>query len=158
MAIDFIDDSAGLSDVPGFRVGAAACDIRNKKLDRLDLCLIVADQPCTAAGVFTTNDVKAAPVRYSQNILLLTKGKIRGVVANSGNANACTSQQGDVDAQLMAEISAKAIGIPNEAFLVCSTGRIGELLPMTKVAEVLAPLAKIYPIKLLKAGGRLSLF
>ena len=142
MAIDFIDDSAGLTDVPGFRVGAAGCDIRNKKLDLLDLTLIVADQPCNAAGVFTTNDVKAAPVRYSQNILLLSQGKIRGVVANSGNANACTSVQGDADAQLMAEISAKAVGAPDEAFLVCSTGRIGELLPMTKVAQGISEASK----------------
>lgn len=135
MAIEFIDDSPGISDVPGFRVGAAGCDIRNKNLDRLDLTLIVADQPCSAAGVFTTNDVKAAPVRYSQEILALTHGKIRGIVANSGNANACTSQQGDADAQLMAELSAQAIGAPTEAFVVCSTGRIGELLPMAKVAK-----------------------
>ena len=142
MDIDFIDDSAGLSDVPGFRVGAAGCDIRNKKLDRLDLTLIVADQLCNAAGVFTTNDVKAAPVRYSQNVLLLSQGKIRGVVANSGNANACTSLQGDADAQLMAEISAQAVGVPHEPFLVCSTGRIGELLPMTKVAQGISTASK----------------
>jgi glutamate N-acetyltransferase/amino-acid N-acetyltransferase len=111
-------------------------------MDRLDLCLIVADKPCNAAGVFTTNDVKAAPVRYSQNILLLTQGKIRGVVANSGNANACTSQQGDIDAQQMAEISAKVVGTPDEAFLVCSTGRIGELLPMIKVAQGITAASK----------------
>jgi glutamate N-acetyltransferase/amino-acid N-acetyltransferase len=74
MSIDFTNDSPGVSDVPGFRVGAAGCDIRNKGQDRLDLALIVADQLCAAAGVFTTNDVKAGPVRISQATLLSAQG------------------------------------------------------------------------------------
>jgi glutamate N-acetyltransferase/amino-acid N-acetyltransferase len=135
MSIEFTNDSPGVSDVPGFRVGAAGCDIRNKGLDRLDLMLVVADQPCAAAGVFTTNDVKAAPVRFCQQVLAVSADKIRGIVGNSGNANACTAAQGDADAIAMAKLSAAAVGAPNDAFLVCSTGRIGELLPMTKVAE-----------------------
>lgn len=133
MALEFIQDSPGVSDVPGFRVGAAGCDIRNKNLDRLDLALVVADRPCAAAGVFTTNDVKAAPVRYSQQVLAVSADKVRGIVGNSGNANACTAAQGDLDAAAMAALSAQAVGAPGEAFLVCSTGRIGELLPMAKV-------------------------
>ena len=135
MSIEFTNDSPGVSDVPGFRVGAAGCDIRNKGLDRLDLTLVVADQPCAAAGVFTTNDVKAAPVRFCQQVLAVSADKIRGIVGNSGNANACTATQGDADAVAMAKLAAAAVGAPNDAFLVCSTGRIGELLPMTKVAE-----------------------
>jgi glutamate N-acetyltransferase/amino-acid N-acetyltransferase len=121
--------------VPGFRVGAAGCDIRNKGADRLDLTLIVADRPCAAAGVFTTNDVKAAPVRFCQQLLAVSAEQIRGIVGNSGNANACTAAQGDADAAAMAKLSADAVGAPDDAFLVCSTGRIGELLPMAKVAE-----------------------
>ena len=135
MSIEFTNDSPGVSDVPGFRVGAAGCDIRNKSTDRLDLTLVVADRPCAAAGVFTTNDVKAAPVRFCQQVLAVSADKIRGIVGNSGNANACTAAQGDVDAAAMAKLSAAAVGAPDEAFLVCSTGRIGELLPMAKVAE-----------------------
>ena len=135
MSIEFTNDSPGVSDVPGFRVGAAGCDIRNKGADRLDLTLIVADRPCAAAGVFTTNDVKAAPVRFCQQLLTVSADKIRGIVGNSGNANACTAAQGDADAAAMAKLSAAAVGAPDAAFLVCSTGRIGELLPMTKVAE-----------------------
>jgi len=135
MSIEFTNDSPGVTDVPGFRVGAAACDIRNKGQDRLDLALIVADRPCAAAGVFTTNDVKAGPVRISQATLASSQGRIRGVIANSGNANACTAAQGDADAAAMAKLSAAAVGAPDDAFLVCSTGRIGELLPMAKVAE-----------------------
>ena len=135
MSLEFTNDSPGLTDVPGFRVGAAGCDIRNKGLDRLDLTLVVADRPCVAAGVFTTNDVKAAPVRYSQTVLAASAERIRGIVGNSGNANACTAAQGDQDAAAMAQLAATAVGFPSDAFLVCSTGRIGELLPMTKVAE-----------------------
>ncbi len=135
MSIEFTNDSPGVSDVPGFRVGAAGCDIRNKGLDRLDLTLVVADHPCAAAGVFTTNDVKAAPVRFCQQVLAVSADKIRGIVGNSGNANACTAAQGDADAVAMAKLSAAAVGAPNDTFLVCSTGRIGELLPMAKVAE-----------------------
>jgi glutamate N-acetyltransferase/amino-acid N-acetyltransferase len=135
MSIEFTNDSPGVSDVPGFRVGAAACDIRNKGTDRLDLTLVVADRPCAAAGVFTTNDVKAAPVRFCQQVLAASADRIRGIVGNSGNANACTAGQGDADAAAMASLSAAAVGAPEEAFLVCSTGRIGELLPMAKVAE-----------------------
>ncbi|MEY3448507.1 MAG: Arginine biosynthesis bifunctional protein ArgJ, partial [Verrucomicrobiota bacterium] len=135
MSIEFTNDSPGVSDVPGFRVGAAGCDIRNKSTDRLDLTLVVADHPCAAAGVFTTNDVKAAPVRFCQQVLAVSADKIRGIVGNSGNANACTAAQGDADAAAMAKLSAAAVGAPDDAFLVCSTGRIGELLPMAKVAE-----------------------
>ena len=135
MSIEFTNDSPGVSDVPGFRVGAAGCDIRNKSTDRLDLTLVVADRPCAAAGVFTTNDVKAAPVRFCQQVLAVSADKIRGIVGNSGNANACTAAQGDDDAVAMAKLSAAAVGAPDDAFLVCSTGRIGELLPMAKVAE-----------------------
>jgi len=135
MSIAFTNDSPGVADVPGFRVGAAGCDIRNKGLDRLDLTLVVADRPCAAAGVFTTNDVKAAPVRFCQQQLAVCADKIRGIVGNSGNANACTAAQGDADAAAMAKLSAAAVGAPDDAFLVCSTGRIGELLPMAKVAE-----------------------
>ncbi|MFM9000257.1 MAG: bifunctional glutamate N-acetyltransferase/amino-acid acetyltransferase ArgJ, partial [Opitutia bacterium] len=137
MSIQFTDDSPGLTDVPGFRVGAAACDIRNKANGRLDLCLVVADRPCAAAGVFTTNDVKAAPVRLCQR-LLAAGGPVRGIVGNSGNANACTSVQGDADAAETARLAAASVAASDDVFLVCSTGRIGELLPMAKVAAGVA--------------------
>lgn len=142
MAIEFINDSPGITDVPGFRVGAAGCDIRNKGLERLDLTIIVADKPCAAAGVFTTNDVKAAPVRFCQSALIASKGMVRGIVANSGNANACTSVQGNQDAETMAKLAAAAVGTPSETFMVCSTGRIGELMPMKKIALGITEAAK----------------
>jgi glutamate N-acetyltransferase/amino-acid N-acetyltransferase len=142
MAIEFFNDSPGITDVPGFRLGASGCDIRNKGLERMDLALIVADRACATAGVFTTNDVKAAPVRFCQSALMASKGMVRGIVANSGNANACTSVQGDEDALAMAKLSAAAVGASNETFMVCSTGRIGELLPMKKVASGIAQAAQ----------------
>ena len=145
MAIELTDNSPGLSDVPGLRVGAGAGDIRRKGQDRLDTALVVADRPCSAAGVFTTNDVKAAPVRVSQALLAAQAGAIRGIVANSGNANACTGEQGLRDTEAMARLAAEAAGCPGEPFLVCSTGRIGEPLPMDRVARGVA-----------EAGARLA--
>ena len=138
MSLRISDNSPGLTDVPGLRVGAAGCDIRNKNQERLDLTLVVADRLCSAAGVFTTNDVKAAPVRVSQELLTSSSGRVRGFIANSGNANACTAEQGMLDARAMAKLSAEAAKAPGEPFLVCSTGRIGELMPMTKVAKGIA--------------------
>ena len=145
MSLRISDNSPGLTDVPGLRVGAAGCDIRNKNQERLDLTLVVADRLCSAAGVFTTNDVKAAPVRVSQEILTSSAGRVRGFIANSGNANACTADQGMLDARAMAKLSADAAKAPGEPFLVCSTGRIGELMPMPKVAKGIA-----------EAGARLA--
>jgi glutamate N-acetyltransferase/amino-acid N-acetyltransferase len=145
MAIELTDNSPGLSDVPGLRVGAGSGDIRRKGQDRLDTALIVADRPCAAAGVFTTNDVKAAPVRFSQAVLAAGASAIRGFVANSGNANACTGEQGLRDTEAMARLAAEAAGCPGGAFLVCSTGRIGEPLPMDRVAKGVA-----------EAGARLA--
>lgn len=145
MAIELTDNSPGLSDVPGLRVGAGSGDIRRKGQDRLDTALVVADRPCAAAGVFTTNDIKAAPVRFSQAVLAAEASAIRGFVANSGNANACTGEQGLRDTEAMARLAAEAAGCPGGAFLVCSTGRIGEPLPMDRVAKGVA-----------EAGARLA--
>jgi glutamate N-acetyltransferase / amino-acid N-acetyltransferase len=129
------ENSAGISDVPGFKVAGVGCDIRNKgDLSRLDLALIVSDTPCAAAGVFTINAVKAAPVRYCQEVLSHGSGA-RGIVANSGNANACTGDGGMEDTRAMVRIAADVTGAPPEAFFVCSTGRIGERLPMEKMEQ-----------------------
>ncbi len=83
-------DSAGITDVPGFEAAAVPCDIRDKNdLKRLDLALLFSLRPCTAAGTFTTNAVKAAPVLLCQENLA-AGGPFHGIIANSGNANACT--------------------------------------------------------------------
>lgn len=127
-----VQNSPGLSDVPGFAVAGAACDIRNThNLERLDVALLYSERPCTAAGVFTINAVKAAPVRYCQEVL---RGeRFHGFIANSGNANACTGDGGMDDARSMAALTAGELGVSPETILVCSTGRIGERLPMDKL-------------------------
>ncbi len=127
-----IDNSAGLSDVPGFELAGVSCDVRNKGDDRLDLALIFSHSPCKAVGVFTLNKVKAAPVRLCEKYLR-TGGEIKGIIANSGNANACTGKEGMENASAMAKETALACGVEQENILVCSTGRIGEQLPMDKI-------------------------
>ena len=117
---------------PGFRTAATACGL--KKDGALDLTLIVSDAPCTAAGVFTTNRVKAAPVLYDQAVLATSAGRMRAIVANSGCANACTGTEGAQNAQRMAELVADGIGARADEVLVLSTGVIGRQLDMTKVS------------------------
>lgn len=96
--------------------------------DRLDLALVVSDTPAAAAGVFTQNQVRAAPVRVCQE--RLPAGDARGVVVCSGNANACTGRRGLDDARRMAAIAAETVGCRADQMLVCSTGVIGRHLPM----------------------------
>ena len=128
-------DTAGITDVPGFEAAGVACDIRQKNdLKRLDLALVYSLRPCTAAGTFTKNAVKAAPVLLCQKHLE-DGGPFHGLVANSGNANACTGADGLRDAQQMAQRAASALNQKPTAFFVCSTGRIGQPLPMDKVIK-----------------------
>lgn len=145
MSIEFFDDSDGIADVPGFLTGAAACNLRgNADTARLDVAVLFSKSPCTAAGAFTTNDVKAAPVYVSQAHLrgAATGTAMHGIVATSGNANACTGERGLKDAAAMCELAAKACGVAPEQFFVCSTGRIGVPLPMEKMAKGIADAAK----------------
>ncbi len=114
----------------GFTASGIAAGI--KASGDLDLSLIVNNGPrFNAAGVFTTNRISAAPVRWSQ--AALEDGEARAVVLNSGGANACTGIPGDQDAAAMADSTAKSLGIAADDVVVCSTGLIGERLPMDKV-------------------------
>jgi glutamate N-acetyltransferase / amino-acid N-acetyltransferase len=118
----------------GFSASAAAADIRGDgDTERLDVALIVSERPCTAAGVFTRNLVKAAPVVISQ-LTLRRHGPIRAIVVNSGNANACTGPQGFRDALRMATAAADSCDADPSEVLVCSTGVIGRPLPTDRVA------------------------
>jgi glutamate N-acetyltransferase / amino-acid N-acetyltransferase len=99
--------------------------------NRLDLALVISDRPAAAAGVFTQNRVRAAPVRVCQE--RLPRDDARGVVVCSGNANACTGPQGLADARRMTALAAEQVGCLEEQMLVCSTGVIGRHLPMEKV-------------------------
>jgi glutamate N-acetyltransferase/amino-acid N-acetyltransferase len=98
---------------------------------RRDLALVVSDRPATAVGCFTQNRVVAAPVRLCRE--RLPAADVRGIVINSGNANACTGAQGLEDARRMTAVAAEAMGCRPEQFLVCSTGVIGRQLPMDRI-------------------------
>jgi glutamate N-acetyltransferase / amino-acid N-acetyltransferase len=115
----------------GFRFAAVACGIKTDPT-REDLTLIVADQPAVAAGVYTTNLVCAAPVTIDRQ--RTPSDRIRAVLVNSGNANACTGQRGMQDAQTMAQLAATVCGAAADQALVMSTGIIGVFLPMDKIA------------------------
>ena len=117
---------------PGFRTAATACGL--KKNGVLDLALVVADAPCSAAGVFTTNRVQAAPVLYDREVLSTSAGNMRAVIANAGCANACTGDQGKVNTRQMAALAADVVGAQADQVLVLSTGVIGRQLDMTKIS------------------------
>jgi len=112
----------------GFRAASVAAGI--KANGKKDVALIVSDLPAAAAATFTTNQVKAAPVKLSMKHV--KSGKARAIVANSGNANACTSD-GPIHARAMAVAVSRRLVCPEEHVLVCSTGRIGANLPIVKV-------------------------
>ncbi len=121
----------GICAPAGFFCGSISCGIKNPKAPRDDTALLMSDKPCTSAATFTTNLVKAAPVQLSMEHL--KSGNIRGVILNSGNANACTGAQGFADARVMAAVAAARIGLKPEQILVCSTGRIGVALPIKRI-------------------------
>lgn len=119
-----------ITAVPGFRAAGVACGI--KASGRPDLALVLSQAPCTAAGTFTTNQFAAAPVLLNRE-LLAGGGPFRGVVANSGVANACTGQEGLESARRMAALAQEATGAPPGSFFALSTGVIGQQLPMGKI-------------------------
>ncbi len=104
-----------------------------KSTGRKDMCLIYSQKDCVAAGVFTKNLFKAAPVLVSMEILSRNPTGIRGIIANSGNANCLTGQRGIEDAKRMVELTQKNLGLPENSILVASTGIIGKNLPMSAV-------------------------
>lgn len=103
------------------------------KKEKKDLTLILSENLCTAAGCFTQNIVKAAPVLWDIERVKTKENKIKGIVVNSGNANACTGITGLRDAEATAEVFAELAGCDKENVLVCSTGVIGVNLPMEKL-------------------------
>jgi glutamate N-acetyltransferase/amino-acid N-acetyltransferase len=115
----------------GFSAGAVHAGIKTRGDRVLDLGILCSEVSCTAAGVLTTNKVKAAPVVVCQE--RLPGKKARAIVVNSGCANACTSEQGLSDAKEMTSLVAKKLGIPAAEVFVASTGVIGVPLPMTRV-------------------------
>lgn len=114
----------------GFKAGGIKCGI--KKIDKLDLGYIVSETPATAAGVYTTNLFQAAPLIVTQESIAKEK-KIQAIIVNSGNANACTGEQGLQNALETQKNFANELGINEHYVAVTSTGVIGEQLPMDKI-------------------------
>jgi glutamate N-acetyltransferase/amino-acid N-acetyltransferase len=122
----------------GFRASGVFCDIKklgtgkgSNKGPKRDLALIVSEVPATVAGMFTTNQVCAAPVKIC--VERMKRGAAQVVVVNSGNANACTGKQGLADAREMVSFTERALNFPKGSALVGSTGRIGVTMPMDNV-------------------------
>jgi len=121
----------GVTAAKGFRASAVSCGIKNPEATRLDLALIVSDAPTVTDAVFTTNKVRAGCVRVSQQHI---KGSdVRAIIANSGNANACTGVQGIQDAKAMTKAVAEELGVKMRQVLVCSTGIIGMPLAIERI-------------------------
>ncbi len=137
--------NGSITSVQGIKAAGIHCGLKRK---RKDLALILSDYPCTVAGTFTLNKVQAAPLQISKEIIK-AGGKVRAVLINSGNANACTGEQGINDAKLSQEYLAGKLKLSPEEVIVSSTGVIGEYLPMN---VLLSGIDSILP-KLSYSGG-----
>ncbi len=131
MDSQFTKIKGGVGAPHGFLTSAVSCGIKNPDADRLDLALILSETPCVSAGTFTTNRVKAAPVKLSQ--AHLRRGELRAIIANSGNANACTGVVGIRDAKAICSATAQELGLNTSEIGVCSTGVIGLPMPMSRI-------------------------
>ncbi len=120
----------GVTAAKGFQSASTAAGIKYK--DRPDMALIYSQVPCTAAGTFTTNIVKAAPVRWDQDIVY-NKPAAQAVVINAGIANACTGTEGYGYCKDTADAAGDILGIPADSVLVASTGVIGIQLPIDRI-------------------------
>lgn len=128
----------GITAPAGILAGSAYCGIKPTNPDRPDIALISSPQPTVVAGTFTTNRVRAAPVRVSA--AHLRSPDVRAIVANAGNANACTGAAGIETAKRMTKAAAAALGLKERQVMVCSTGRIGVPLPIEKIEATIAQL------------------
>jgi glutamate N-acetyltransferase/amino-acid N-acetyltransferase len=131
-SLDWIEGGT-VTSPKGFLAGAVYAGLKTPGPDKKDVGVLLAEVPCTAAGVFTTNKVAAAPVVVSRERVRL--GRARGVVFNAGNANAATGEDGLHRALQMAELAGARFGVPAEELLIASTGVIGVPLPIEKVGD-----------------------
>ena len=130
----------GITAAKGFMAASAAAGIKYK--DRKDMAVIYSQVPCQAAGTFTTNVVKAAPVKWDQK-LVKESGEAQAVVINAGIANACTGAEGYSYCKATAQVASEALGVDENSVLVASTGVIGMQLPMDRLTagiRMMAPL------------------
>lgn len=130
----------GVTSAKGFQAAGLHAGIRKGK-SKKDMALIYSEIPAVFAGTFTRNKVKAAPVKWGKQ-LVKTQKKVQAIVVNSGVANACTGEEGMKNCENMAKMTAKKLGLQKEEVLVCSTGVIGNQLPMNMIEagiELLVP-------------------
>ena len=127
----FKEISGGVTAARGYVSHAISCGIKKPTATRLDLALVFSTEPATSAGVFTTNRVRAACVRVSREHM--SRGDVRAIIANSGNANACTGKAGLEVARTECRLVAQELDILPREVAVCSTGVIGLPMPMMRI-------------------------
>ena len=134
MEAPLVDVPDGVITTPrGFLAGATAAAIRDDMPGRLDLALLASEQQCAAAALYTTNRFQAPPLRLTQRHL--TNGHAQAIIVNAGCANALTGEQGERDAQEMAELTAAKLGLAVDDVIVASTGVTGWRLPMEHIRD-----------------------
>ncbi len=130
----------GVTAAKGFLSASTAAGIKYR--DRMDMAMIYSETPCTAAGTFTTNIVKAASVKWDQEIVS-SSSKAQAVVINAGIANACTGQEGYGYCKATAQAVAEVLGIEEGSVLVASTGVIGMQLPIDRIVAGVKTMAPV---------------
>ena len=141
--IEFIPEGT-VTSAKGFMAGAIFAGINKLAKYNLDLGILFSEAPCTAAGLFTANKIKASPVLLCQE--RLPSKTVRAIVVNSGCANAGTGEQGLCDAVSMATSAANRVGIPLGDVLVASTGVIGHRLPIESIKAALKEIKQVNPL------------
>lgn len=122
----------GVTAAKGFQAAFTAAGIKYK--DRTDMAMLYSEKPCVAAGTFTTNIVKAAPVKWDQQVVK-DSAYAQAVVINAGIANACTGEEGLSYCKQTAQKAGEVLGVPEDAVLVASTGVIGMQLPIDRICS-----------------------
>ena len=123
-------EGGGATSAAGWLASGVAAGL---KANRTDMAILCSDRPAACAALFTSNNVPAAPVQYDRP--LAAKGRARAAVVNVGCANACTGKPGYADTVATGKAAAKALGLPVDEILVCSTGTIGRRLPMDRILK-----------------------
>ena len=141
-------EGGGITSPKGFTAGAVYVGVKSRKTQKPDVAVLYSETEASCAAVFTTNKFCAAPVILDREIL--KNGKARAIVINSGNANAATGTQGIEDARTVEREAEKLLGVGENEVFVCSTGVIGQRLPVDKVLQ---GIREIIPAKLAKENG-----
>lgn len=139
--MDFKIINGGVCAAKGFKASGVYCAIKENPTKKNDIALIVSDVMCNAAGVYTSNKVKGAPVVVTKKNLEKSGGKAKAVIVNSKNANTCNAD-GEEKAEKMCSLAADALGIKPEEVIVASTGVIGQVLPIEPIVKAVPQLVE----------------